>query len=575
MRQLWDGIACWERRAWAERSEVRLACHVITPIVLLLLMASHLLAADIPATSVQTRLDRVALFKNGLGFFSRSAQLHAGQMQALVGPFAAPVHGTFWVSAPASAGLGSVVARQVNVKGETVQARDLGDLLRANVGKEVTVWTSEEAAPIRGTILSFAPDRPFVIPLGEAYRLGATGDRGNSVIPWGRGEYVLIKTADGVVGINAYTVARLNFLGGEVGHTFQTDTPGAELTVSLRSPKAGDALGVSYLAKGLTWAPSYLIDITDPKMARLSASAVIVNEAEDLIDTHVDLITGFPNLQFADVISPMGKKTDLAAFLQQLIGQGPRPTAEVMMQRVTSNTLRADAWERRGPDYGAPMPGAAVEDLFFYPLERVTLKAGDTGYYPLFSLSVPYTHVYQWSIADYVSQSDYYARPQQPEAREVVWHSVRLTNTSKLPWTTAPAETTAEGQVLGQDTLDYTPAQAEVTVKITQAVSVKAEQNEIETEREREALRMYGDFFDRVTLQGTLRVTNYKDEAIGVEIEKTLSGEVKLSVPAAKVTTLAAGLARMNPTRKLTWRVGLKPGQTQEITYTYQALIRR
>lgn len=554
------------KRAWT----VALVC------VMLLATRLGWAAETAEPAAVQTRLERVALFKHGLGFFARTGQLRAGQTQALVGPFAAPVHGTFWVSAPASAGLGSVVARQVNVKGETVQARDLGDLLRANVGREVTVRTSEEAAPIKGIILSFAPDRPFVIPLGQAYQMGRTEGRSADLIPWGRGEYVLIKTADGMVALNAYTVTQLTFSEDRINSSFQTDTPGAELTVSLRTPKPGDWLGVSYLARGITWAPSYLIDITDAKTARLTASAVIVNEAEDLLDTHVDLITGFPNLQFADVISPLGKKTDLAQFLQQLTGQGPRPTAEVMMQRVTSNVAGAfGPAGPPGPEYGAPAAGAAVEDLFFYPLERVTLKTGETGYYPLFSLSVPYTHVYQWTIADYVNQSDYYGRPQQPEAREVVWHSVRLTNTSKLPWTTAPAQTVAEGQVLGQDTLDYTPAQAQVTVKITQAVSVKAEQHEVEVEREREALRMYGDYFDRVTLQGMLRVTNYKAEAIRVEVEKTLSGEVKASTPTAKVVTLAAGLARMNPTRRLTWSVDLKPGQTQEITYSYQALIRR
>lgn len=525
-------------------------------------------------TSVQTRLDRVALFKNGLGFFSRSGQLQAGQTQALVGPFAAPVHGTFWVSAPTSAGLGSIVARQVNVKGETVQARDLGDLLRANVGREVAIWTSDEAMPIKGVILSFAADRPYLAPLGQAYQMGATGSRGD-LIPWGRGEYVLIKTADGIVGLNAYRVARLSFPEDRINNSFQTDTPGAELTVSLRNPKPGDRLEVSYLAKGITWAPSYLVDITDPKTARLTASAVIVNEAEDLLDTHVDLITGFPNLQFADVISPLGRKTDLAGFLQQLTGRGPRPTADVMMQRVASNELRAGAWANWQPDYGAPSPGAAVEDLFFYPLEHITLKSGDTGYYPLFTLSVPYTQIYQWTVPDYVNESERYSRPGQAETREIVWHSLRLTNNSKTPWTTAPAETMKQGQVLGQDTLDYTPSGATGTVKITQAVSVKAEQTEVEVEREREALRMYGDYFDRVTLQGTLRVINYKAEPISVEVEKTLSGEVKTTTPVAKIVTLASGLQRMNPTRKLTWTVALKPGQTQEISYTYQALIRR
>jgi hypothetical protein len=380
-----------------------------------------------------------------------------------------------------------------------------------------------------------------------------------------------------VVGLNAYSIARVKFPGDEVCGEYAVEIPGAELTVSLTTPKAGDWIGVSYLAKGITWAPSYLVDISDPKTARLSAKAEIINEAEDLANAHVDLITGFPHLQFADVLSPIGKKLDLYNFLQQLGGRRVEAGASVMTQAVMSNVA---AWERAGgpagpmPEYGAGAQGVAVEDLFFYPLESITLKVGETGCYPLFTVSVPYQQIYQWTVPDYINASERYDR-EQSEPREIVWHSLRLTNTTTTPWTTAPGETVKSGQVLGQDTLSYTAPQAESTLKITQAVSVKAEQSEIETDRQREALRMYGDYFDRVTIQGTLRVTNYKSEAIRLEVKKTVSGEVKTTTPTPKITTLAAGLKRMNQVHELTWTVDLKPGQTQEIAYTYAALIRR
>jgi hypothetical protein len=47
--------------------------------------------------SIQTHLKRVALFKNGLGFFVREGALQADTNVILLGPFAAPSHGTFWV----------------------------------------------------------------------------------------------------------------------------------------------------------------------------------------------------------------------------------------------------------------------------------------------------------------------------------------------------------------------------------------------------------------------------------------------------------------------------------------------
>jgi hypothetical protein len=70
-------------------------------------------------------------------------------------------------------------------------------------------------------------------------------------------------------------------------------------------------------------------------------------------------------------------------------------------------------------------------------------------------------------------------------------------------------------------------------------------------------------------------VTNYTKERVSLEITKELSGDVKETAPKAEDVTLARGLKAMNPTHELTWKIELKPGDGKEITYTYQALIRR
>ena len=145
----------------------------------------------------------------------------------------------------------------------------------------------------------------------------------------------------------------------------------------------------------------------------------------------------------------------------------------------------------------------------------------------------------------------------------------------EAPWTTAPAQLMKEGQIIGQDTLKYTPPKAEATVRVTQAVSVKAEQKEVEVARRREAARMYGYVFDQVTILGTLRATNYKEEAIDLEVSKTLSGDVVGATPPAMDVALARGLGRMNPVHVLKWELHLEPGELAEMTYTYEVLIRR
>lgn len=552
--------------------------HALCGVAILSLTGSGLAAPEVEKTPpVQTRLKRVALFKNGLAFFVREGALSRESTAVLLGPFAAPSHGTFWVSAPGTAGLRSLVAREVVVP-EKVAARDVAELLRANVGREVTIFLSAEPeSALRGVIRTFAPDRSRGGP--EPWAMGLQA-RADEMMPIGRGQYVMIETAHGAIALDPYRVHHVLFDDAGIAEAFVVDKPGVELEAAFTSPQQGDWLSVSYLAKGLTWAPSYLIDVSDPKKARLTAKALIVNEAEDMEGVHVELITGFPNLTFADRISPIARKQDLASFLQSLTDRGRERAARGV---VTQNTAMYSMAEMGAggappfPDYGAAEAGRVAEDLFLYPLEQVTLARNETGYYPLFTEVVPYQEFYSWDIPDYINPQSRYVGPGQSgeEVVEEVWHSLRLTNDTKVPWTTAPAQLMKEGQIIGQDTLGYTPPKAKGTVRITQAVSVKAEQAEVEVKREREAVRMYGDYFDRVTIEGTLNVRNYQEKLVRLEITKALSGEVKRASHAAQDTVLARGLRSMNPSHSLKWEIDLLPGEEKEITYVYEALIRR
>ena len=552
----------------------RLAVSLLAVLCLAVTGLAALADPDTPAP-VQTRLKRVALFKNGLGFFVREGTLTPDHSAAVVGPFAAPSHGTFWVTAPSRSGFLGAVARKATGT-EEIPARDLVELLRGNVGRPVAIWLSDDPeSTLAGKLIAFAPNRPQWRP--EPYAIGG-GQPSDLMPPPGPGNFALIETDDGIVAINPYRIARIDFPEGNPSTAFSRSVERVELEASFSSPSAGDWLSVSYLARGLTWAPSYLIDITEPKQARLTAKALIINEAEDLAKTPVDLITGFPNLEFANIMSPIGMKQDLNSFLQSLAsGVSRAELASVITQNVAFMGGEMRGGSSPVPDYGDAAAGQAAADLFFYPIEAVTLGRGETGYYPLFTESVPYSEFYEWKIPDAIGAEGRY-RPQrgeEPEQPEIVWHSLRMTNQTTTPWTTAPAQLTKDGQIIGQDTLHYTAPKAETVVKITHAVGVKAEQAEIEVSRDRENVKFYGDYFDRVTIEGTLRLTNFKDEPISIEITKTLSGEVEQTAPKAEDTTLARGLKAMNPVHELIWKLDLKPGKSHEITYTYIALIRR
>jgi hypothetical protein len=528
----------------------------------------------------ETTLQQVALFKNGLGFFISEAAIPEDAVSFYFTPDAAPSHGTFWVAHPQGVHIKSLIAKPTELE-ERVEVVSIPELLKANVGKRVKLsFRTPEESTVEGTILHFSEDRKM--PKPQPYAPGMAGAVVENRGYYNRTNVVMIDTGQGQVGINPETISRVEFIDAVPARTFAQKNESMQLEIQLESPANGQTLQVSYLGKGVTWAPSYIVDISQEEHAQISAKAIVINEVCDMQDVTLQLVTGFPHLQFADIVSPLAMKENLAQFLESLdrgqseLGRSASVVSNVMRQSADWN-MREDR-SRIMPAYGAAQGGKVSEDLFFYPVKHVQLGKGQVGYFPLFTESVPYKHLYQWTIPDYVNEDDRYLLqgrdPQASEPQEEVWHSIRLENVTSVPWTTAPAQLLKDDLILGQDTLNYTPVQGKTTVPITRAASVKAEQVEYETGRQREAMQMYGYSFDLITVQGKLEVVNFLDKPITLEISKTLSGDVKSSDPEAAIKKLARGLRRVNATSELTWTLDLATQESKNIHGTKDANIR-
>ncbi|GAF89488.1 unnamed protein product, partial [marine sediment metagenome] len=260
---------------------------------------------------------------------------------------------------------------------------------------------------------------------------------------------------------------------------------------------------------------------------------LVVNEVADLKGVAIDLVTGFPHIKFADVNSPVAMTQDLAAFLKALVsGRSERGRAHgyLMQQQAIMPNIAAYAREDVAiADYSAARKGTTAEDLFFYPVDSITLAKGETAYVPLFTEELDYHHIYTWKIADVLDEQERYNQRRGREQRkkgEEVWHSCRMKNSMKMPWTTAAAEFVKDGQFIGQDVCYYTASGTETTIRITRAMNLIAEQNEFEVTRERNNKQFHGYRYDLVTLEGELKVLNKTGKKVNVEIKKDLSGEV-------------------------------------------------
>lgn len=528
-----------------------------------------------------SRLVEASLFKNGMAYLVREVEI-PGAGSWRVSGLPTPVHGTFWIF-PASPGLEikGATAFQEEVPTKVSEHR-LANLLLLNAGRSLEVqlsegWITCEVLPMAPTAKATPPMESNENRYGDPRSaLGYISARPAPASVEPVRDFVFVKTDKGTRILNLGEVRGIRFSSG----TITTEVVGTRWSSAIKITTSGGKgkARLVCLTQGLSWAPSYVVDISHAKEAILRSKAVVVNDGEDLQNVKLNLIAGFPNIQFersADAFSPT---QSLPAFLRGLDSQpGSRRSPVVAQQAVMSNMAyfgADDALPSGAPD------GEARQDLFLHPLNEVSLKAGERGYYPLFEQRLAYRHVYVWEIGDSIENPQRWReeatyRPGPAASKEEVWHDLKFKNAGNVPWSTGPAMTLQEGSILGQDTLYFTSSGSEALLRITRAMDVVADQKEVEVNRQRDTPAPYSGHWDLVTVQGELQVANRKGEKVDLIIKKLLSGELGTCSMQPAVETLAEGLKKVNPQKRLTWEVPVEAKGKTKISYTYKVLVSR
>ena len=456
--------------------------------------------------------------------------------------------------------------------------------MELNVGKKVVFYFDlEDKRTLKGTIMEVI-EREEERETNNYFMGEVTNDRNrySSTVSTVFSNIVMLKTEQGIVTVRTSSIQRVDFKEKKFQTTATEKVKKPSVRVELKKPGPNKKIKLDWLAKGITWAPSYRIDLSDPGRAKLSAKALIINEVMDLENVQMELITGFPNIQFGEVKSPLALKEPLASFLNALTGdqtqtryRGSRGRM-VTQQAILSNVAVYDDFDA-GPDYSSASAGNVAEDLFYYPAENITLKVGETAYLPLFTEELPYKHIYTWKIKDYLDEQNRYQDQSEladGKKAEEVWHSCRLKNVLEMPLTTGAAEFVKDGNFIGQDICYYTAPGAETTIRINRAMNVLAEQGEFEVGRQRDAKKIRGYHYDKVRMKGELKLRSRLNKTVKMEITKELSGEVLKTLPKAKDTKTAKGLRHVNPKHKLVWEIKLEAGKSMKAVYEYEVFVR-
>ena len=521
---------------------------------------------------------RVVLFKNGLGVIESGIDLPAGNARFRVSPLPDATMGMFWVTGGKGTSISDI--RATNVMTADKVASSVAEMLEANIGKQVSIRVAGQAVPpveIWKQVKIRDIPREEGAVAGDYERMYGVRTPALLLPMPPRGQMVLYEEGENVIAMPTSQVLEVRLAAKDA--SFKVERPRKAMEFDAKVAAGDGKVNVSYLTQGIAWSPSYIIDISDEKKGVVTAKAVIINDALPLENVQAELVAGFPNIEFSSIPDAFSL-TPLAQIIERIRSR----TTEAVNTMLSNSMLqqRVSYGSGRGGGDGGlpqgPVMGEASEDLYFYPVKSLTLKKGERSYNELFTSPVEYEHVYTWEVPDYINEENRYGgdRNDTKPPPQVVWHALKVTNKSGMPWTTGPAATMKAGRVLGQSMIAFTPNNATTEVRITQVASINAEQSESEAERKRNAARFYGNDFDLVTIKGELQLTNYLAAPMTVKVTKFLSGEVLNSDNNATVTKLARGLRKVNPQSQVVWSVAVPPGKDGAVCvkYSYQVYVR-
>lgn len=380
--------------------------------------------------------------------------------------------------------------------------------------------------------------------------------------------HLLVETGAGSVLVPLADVTRLTLPGAAA-----LDVPALDrrprFRIRLTGPARRVRLGLSYLEESWAWYPSYRVNLRPDNQAELVLTATVVNNAEDVNGAVLHLIVGVPNFMMRGTLSPMVLDVDTGTVVKT--GRPPLPS------QAFDNLTRAYAVpESPAGDTSDVTPAGSVEDLFIYEKKGFSLGLGQRMQLELFRGLVPCESIYQWTLPlpgdeaygqRYLQQQGKF----QGEQAGTIWHYLRLTNNTIVPWTTAPAMVVSGWQPVAQDLMKYVAIGGRHDLRVTVAPEVRGEAREEETSRK--TVRLFGnDDYLQITVRGTLNIENLKKSAVRVEVAKDLWGEVK-EAGGGKLARKPEYLWKINPHSRLDWQVEVPAGGKRVLTYSYELYV--
>jgi hypothetical protein len=516
----------------------------------LLPIAVVCLAAGMTYAQDPMRTTALNIFKNGTYFIVKEGSLPLNNSKAQLQIPKAPLLGTFWMTTSKDLAINRVLFSTDTIK-TTRQAKTLIDLIQSNKGKKVKLLyrvDEKTTTEISGTLLDY---------------ISMSG-------------IVKIKTNDGKYGYFASSDIRQLFVEENPNESLKADSTSYLATIEFnRDPKEA-RLKLVYMQAGIQWIPTYNIKVLNDKDLQLEMRALVENFAENIKDAELSLTVGDPNYKYGRSIEPFA-----SPYLTNLLGASPTYGARAYQFQNKGAAMQgyAPMAQIESADVGYSdyseytTAGEKTGDLYMYRVGKVTVPMNSKASFQVFSQKITYKDVYKVQIGDVVNFASTLYVNNNPEQRFDVYHSMKLINSTKNPFTTAPVFVMNEDlEPLAQDEITYTPIGGNVSVQLSKSPDITIKNNEEEKDRQERARTYNKAVYHKVIISGSVEINNLQDKDVTLNVTKYVNALVTTASDNGTITK-PPKFQGLNPNSMIEWELPIKANEKKTLTYFYEVYV--
>lgn len=520
-------------------------------LLLLLAFAVQLLQAQENLKPTQLNV-----FKNGTYFIVKE-----GTVKPVAGKFTLsvpcqPLLGTYWINTAKDVKISKITYKTDSIK-TMCPAQNIPDVVHANKGKKVTAGYKTDDKTykqVSGTLLDYFPTSGMM----------------------------KIKTTEGKTQYLNITDVSDFIVDDAPADKMEVDSVTRIAKVELEKNTESTPIKLIYMQTGIQWIPSYNVKIISEKELQLEMKALIENNMETINDADLTLTVGNPQFYYGYTVDPISQSstTNIATLYsngQKGAGLGGNVMVQSNVYQAYDNLSTGNSTGSNYDynDYGSyTTEGEKTNDLYMYKVGKVSLQKDTKTSFQISSNNLPYKDVYDVEISDVVNYSYNSYIANDPETKFDVYHSLKVTNSTENPFTTAPVFVMDENlQPLAQDQMKYTPTNSDVSIQLSRASDVIVKNSEEEDEKTSDTQKYGKDTYTKVKIKGTITVENQQDKKITLSVTKSLTAAVSNVSDDGKIKKTGKYYG-LNPYSEITWEIPMGSNEKKTITYNYEVWVR-